>query len=95
MIWYVYILRGRSGSLYTGVTTDIVRRIYEHNHVKSKASRHCWGNKPMTLECKITCRDKCTALYLERKIKSWSKETKEQFLVRLTPDVLELHQDEI
>ena len=34
MSWYVYIVRCRDESLYTGITTDIARRIKEHNSKK-------------------------------------------------------------
>lgn len=36
--WYIYMLRCRDGSLYTGVTTDVERRLDEHNGVKTVAA---------------------------------------------------------
>jgi putative endonuclease len=36
-LWYVYIVQCRDGTLYTGITTDIARRIYEHNNLKCGA----------------------------------------------------------
>jgi putative endonuclease len=30
--YYVYILSSKSGTLYTGVTSDLVRRVWEHKH---------------------------------------------------------------
>lgn len=35
--WCVYMLRCRSGKLYTGVTTDLQRRWHEHNGLKQGA----------------------------------------------------------
>ena len=34
MSWFLYIIQCRDGSLYTGITTDIFRRIKEHNTKK-------------------------------------------------------------
>ena len=33
-MWYVYIVRCQDNSLYTGITTDIERRVFEHNFSK-------------------------------------------------------------
>jgi len=35
--WYLYVVRCRDGTLYTGVTTDISRRVREHNESKRGA----------------------------------------------------------
>jgi putative endonuclease len=36
----VYILKLVNGHYYTGITKDLVRRMLEHNHGKSKSTRH-------------------------------------------------------
>lgn len=46
--WYVYILRCEDGTLYTGVTSDIQRRIHEHNHTK-RGARYTRGRRPVSL----------------------------------------------
>lgn len=38
-MWHVYILRCADGILYTGSTTDIDRRVKEHNHKKVERIR--------------------------------------------------------
>jgi putative endonuclease len=46
--WYVYILRCRDDSLYTGVTTDLVRRLNEHNS-RGKGARYTRYRQPVIL----------------------------------------------
>jgi len=36
-IWYVYLLRCNDGSIYTGITKDLERRVKEHNGSKKGA----------------------------------------------------------
>ena len=45
--WYVYLLRCSDGSLYTGVTTDLERRVRQHN--RGRASRYTAGRRPVWL----------------------------------------------
>ncbi len=44
----VYILRCRDGSLYTGITTDLKRRLYEHNHL-AKGAKYTKARRPVEL----------------------------------------------
>jgi len=48
-IWQVYILRCADGSLYTGITTNLVRRIQEHNSQKRSATRYTRSRQPVSL----------------------------------------------
>lgn len=45
--WWVYILRCRDGSLYTGITTDLARRVKQHN--AGTAARYTRVRRPVTL----------------------------------------------
>ncbi len=47
--WYVYILRCADGTLYTGVTTDPVRRLREHNAGGGLGARYTRARRPVTL----------------------------------------------
>jgi putative endonuclease len=49
MSWYVYILKCSDNSLYTGVTTDIERRIDEHNHCAKKGAKYTRVRRPVHL----------------------------------------------
>lgn len=46
--WYVYIVQCVDSSLYTGVTTDIARRIKEHNET-AKGAKYTRHRRPVTL----------------------------------------------
>ena len=47
--WFVYILRCADGSLYTGITTDLARRLGEHNAGRSAGARYTRGRGPVQL----------------------------------------------
>ena len=47
MTWFVYMLRCRDGSLYTGITTDLRRRIAAHR--AGKGSRYTRSRLPVRL----------------------------------------------
>ena len=46
--WYVYIVECADGSLYTGITTDVERRILEHNY-SFKAAKYTRSRRPVKL----------------------------------------------
>lgn len=80
--WFVYMLRCADGSLYTGITKDITRRIDEHNHDGKLASAYARSRRPVTLVYQETCKNRSVASIREAEIKSMSKEEKEIFLKR-------------
>lgn len=47
--WFVYMLRCADESLYTGITTDIPRRLAEHNGEGGLGSRYTRSRRPVTL----------------------------------------------
>jgi putative endonuclease len=77
--WFVYILRCADGSLYTGITLDINRRLQEHRgelglHKGAKSLR---GKSPLNLAYSTTLDSRSAALKLEYKIKQLAKAKKE------------------
>ncbi|HQU15835.1 MAG: hypothetical protein B7Z66_03300 [Chromatiales bacterium 21-64-14] len=46
--WYVYIVQCRDGTLYTGITTDVTRRVAEHNH-GALGARYTRARRPVHL----------------------------------------------
>ena len=46
-MWYVYIVRCRDGSLYTGVTNDLVKRLAAHN--AGRGAKYIKPRRPVTM----------------------------------------------
>ena len=73
-LWFLYILQCRDGSLYTGITTDIQRRVKEHS--KGKGSRLLRGKLPVKLVYQEDHPDRSSALKREAQIKKLPREKK-------------------
>ena len=73
--WYVYILRCADESLYTGVTTDLERRLHEHNHLASGA-RYTRARRPVHLVYCETFTSRPEACRREYEIKQMSRAEK-------------------
>ncbi len=83
--WFVYILRCADQSYYTGITTDLARRIAEHNGgtagtnsaTKSNAgARYTRSRRPLELVYSEACVDRSAALKREYAIKRLSRSKK-------------------
>jgi putative endonuclease len=69
--YYVYLLTNRSGTLYTGVTNDLQRRMYEHKNklVEGFTKKY---NMDMLVYYEVTS-DVREALAREKQIKAWRR----------------------
>jgi putative endonuclease len=74
--WYLYLVRCRDGSLYTGIATDVERRLAEHR--AGKGAKYLRGRGRLKLVYKQRVGNRAAALKLERRIKGWPKEKKER-----------------
>ena len=74
MGWTVYVLRCRTGQLYTGCTTDLERRVREHN--SGAGSRFTRSRLPVTLVYKEELESKSEALRRELAIKAMKRSEK-------------------
>lgn len=72
---YVYILRCKDGSLYTGYTTDLSRRVWEHNY-SSKSAKYTRSRRPVVLVYSESYSSKSEALRREYAIKQLSRADK-------------------
>ena len=78
MSWYVYMLRCGDGTLYTGVTDDVPRRLAAHR--SGKGAKYTRGRGPLELVWQEEVTDKSAALRREYQIKRLSRSEKEQLI---------------
>jgi putative endonuclease len=78
VMWYVYIIQCSDRSLYTGTTTDVCRRIREHNC--NKGGSYTRVRKPVALVYKEPHPDRRSALIREAQIKRWTRSKKIAFV---------------
>jgi len=72
--WKLYILRCGDGSLYTGITTDVDRRLDEHR--SGNGAKYTRGRGPLELVYSEECGDHSAALKRELEIKALSRAEK-------------------
>ncbi|MBN1671449.1 MAG: GIY-YIG nuclease family protein [Kiritimatiellae bacterium] len=72
--WYVYILRCRGGSLYTGITTDLKARLAKHN--AGSASAYTRTRRPVRAVYAEEQPNRSAATKREIEIKRWPREKK-------------------
>ncbi|MDX7990224.1 GIY-YIG nuclease family protein [Xenorhabdus littoralis] len=77
--WYLYLIRTRNGSLYTGVTTDVSRRFMQHT--SGKGAKALRGKGPLILVYQSLVRDRSIALKVEYRVKKLSKQQKERLIL--------------
>lgn len=72
--WVLYILECKDGSLYTGITDNLQRRLDSHG--TSKGAKYTRGRGPFTLRYMEHCEDKPHALRREIQVKKLTREQK-------------------
>ncbi len=86
-MYYIYIISCERGTLYTGIASDISRRLKEHFSRSERCAKFTRSHKPTGLEALWTAPDKGTALRLEWRIKKMKKPQKIQLIA--FPDMAE------
>jgi len=74
-MWHIYILECKDKTLYTGVTTNLKRRVEEHN-ISSLGAKYTKGRRPVKLVYSRRRKDKARALKEECRIKKLSRDGK-------------------
>ncbi len=78
--WYLYLVRCRDGSLYTGITTDVARRFAEHQGKGDAGAKYLRGREPLVLVFQKKLGSRSLALGVESKVKKLSKARKEELI---------------
>lgn len=74
--WYVYVLRCADDTLYTGITTDLQRRLDEHNGDGRLGARYTRSRRPVALVHSEQATDRAAAARREAAIKRLSRPQK-------------------
>lgn len=72
MSYFVYILECNDGSLYTGITKDVIKRLDEHN-TKDTAAKYTKIRRPVKLLYKESSENRSTASKREYEIKQFTR----------------------
>lgn len=75
---YVYIIECDDGTLYTGYTTDVSRRVAEHN--AGEGAKYTRGRTPVELRHAERFDSKSAALSREHEIKALSRPRKKELI---------------
>ena len=93
MTYYVYILTNANRNvLYTGMTNDLVRRVYEHRHHLDRGSFTDRYNIEYLVYYEYTL-DVTAAIEREKQIKGWSRKRKEKLIASKNPNWDDLYEE--
>ncbi len=89
--YYVYIMTSRSGTLYTGVTSDLRRRVYEHKHKRLPGFTSKYNVRRLVYFESTS--DVHAALSREKQIKAWRRAKKIALVESRNPQWQDLGED--
>ena len=78
--WYLYILRCGDGTLYTGITTNVEKRLEQHR--SGKGAKYTRGRQPLELVYREECEDHSAALKREYEIKKMPRYAKMRLITK-------------
>ena len=74
--WFVYLMQCADGSFYTGVTTDLARRLRQHNGEIVGGAGYTRGRRPVDLAWSEACNDRSEAQKREYVVRRRKKKEK-------------------
>lgn len=78
--WWVYMVRCADTTLYTGIATDLQRRIGEHNDSNRLGAKYTRGRRPVALVYSEVCSSRSEATRREGTIKRLNRRQKERLI---------------
>ena len=92
MQYYVYIMANQKGNvIYTGVTNDLLRRVYEHKNHLDQGSFTARYNVEKLVYFEVTS-DVESAIEREKQIKGWNRKRKNKLIENKNPDWMDLYE---
>ena len=90
MEYYVYMTNSHRNLIYTGITNDLVRRVYEHKHHLDKGSYTDRYNIEYLVYFESTS-DVNAAIEREKQIKGWNRKKKDKLVSSKNPNWVDLY----
>ena len=81
--WYVYIIECCDKTLYTGITTELERRVEEHNSPDKKAAKYTRARQPVKLVYHETAGSRGETMKRECAIKKMERDSKIRLIKRI------------
>ena len=83
--WFVYLVRCSDGSFYAGVTTDLERRVRQHNGEIVGGANYTRARRPVALAWYEVCENRSVAQQREYSVRRLSRREKQCLTVKAAP----------
>ena len=84
-MWYLYILRCGDGTFYTGITTDVDKRLEAHR--SGRGAKYTRGRAPLEVIYRECCGTHSDALKREMEVKRLSREEKQTLIFSVASSI--------
>jgi putative endonuclease len=78
-MWYFYVVKCNDNSFYAGVTTELDRRVYEHNNTR-RGAKYTRSRRPVVLIYSEECDSRSIAQKTEYSFKQLNRKSKERLI---------------